>query len=97
MVNVESAPVPTCSSKHEPPAAGVIDSPSSMTAQASAVIRLPPWSSSDSIVSAVGVSVGMNTSRILASAYAPSTLCIDHVCEASARLNTPAHSKAAVS
>ena len=94
MVKVESSPLPTCNSKHEPPATGVIVSPSSMIVTASPVIRLSPVSSSASSVSAVGLSVGISTIRIVGSAYAPPTFCIDHVCVPSDTLNTPAHSKA---
>ena len=94
MVNVVSSPLPTCNSKHTPPATGVIVSPSSMIVTASPVIRLSPVSSSASSVSAVGLSVGISTIRIVGSAYAPPTFCIDQVCVASDTLNTPAHSKA---
>ena len=54
-------------------------------------------SSSDSIVSSSGVSVGKITSRILGSAYSPSTACIDQVCDEASVANTPAHSKEAAS
>merc|ERR1712127_1149756 len=95
MAKVESSPLPTCSSKHEPVAAGVIVSPSSMTAHAEPLMRAEPASSSDSMCSSVVVVVvvGIRTSRIVSSAYAPSTFCISHVFDAPDTLNTATHSK----
>ena len=79
MVKVESSPVPTCSSKHEPVDCMLcIASPSSTTEQ-SPSIRASTPSSKECIVSSSGVLVGTSTSLIVGSAYSPSTFCIDHV------------------
>ena len=68
MVNVESSPVPTCNSKHEPSLAiDDMDSPSSTTVQ-SPSISLSATSSRLCIVSSVGESVGISTKRIDGSA-----------------------------
>ena len=92
-MKVESSPDPTCSSKHEP-AESIEDiiSPSSTIVHESPSIKASTPSSNACIVASVGVSVGIRTRRIVGSAYAPSTFCIDHVWVESLIENIPAHS-----
>ena len=87
------SPLPTWSSKQEPSAEiGVIVSPSSTTLQSPSMSASTPPSKL-CMVSSVGVSVGMRTTRMLGSAYEPSTFSIVQVCVSSATLKIPAHSK----
>ena len=94
MVNVESSPVPTCNSKQDPVATGLMLSPSSMIVHESPVIKVSASLSRVCIVVSFGESVGIRTRRIVGSAYAPPTFCIDHVCELSFISKIPAHSNA---
>ena len=82
----------TVSSKHEPSAAiGVIVPPSSTTGQSPSISALTPLSN-ECIVASTGESVGIITTRILGSAYDPSTLAIVQVCMSSLTAKIPAHS-----
>ena len=93
MLNEEISPLPTWSSKHEPSAAiGVIVSPSSTTLQSPSMSASTPPSRLCKVAS-VGVSVGMITTRMLGSAYVPSTFSMVHVWVESDTLKIPAHSK----
>ena len=76
MVKIESAPAPTCNSTRS--SCRRLHQLSIFNYLIHLRNKTLCFSSNDSLVSAVGVSVGIRTRRIVGSTYLPPTFCMDH-------------------